>query len=282
MSEVMKALRQSEQGYQNAQPQQSLTDGSAGQRKNRGQWSLFMAIILLPAVCSVSYQVYQAQQAWQEKLDQAHRLQQQAEQMAQQPVEPQVTYLDYPDFGELTPLAEFSVKQKTAGTTTAETETKIISGEALAAPVTVAMPEEAMSAEPEEAMAEQEEPQWDLSQLDLSQLSPEMARRVQNIQQQSVPDYADTGADIQEPAQPAIKLIDHQSELKDRLPAMNLQHHIYSDNEQNRWVKINDHELHEGEWLDSRVKLLSIRQRFIVVEFEGQQIEIPALYEWDG
>nr|WP_281259838.1 general secretion pathway protein GspB [Vibrio albus] len=63
---------------------------------------------------------------------------------------------------------------------------------------------------------------------------------------------------------------------------MDLQTHMYSSSAEGRWVKINGQELHEGDWLDDQVQLLSISPRNIVVRFGGQQIEIPALYEWEG
>ncbi|WED23317.1 general secretion pathway protein GspB [Vibrio sp. JC009] len=57
---------------------------------------------------------------------------------------------------------------------------------------------------------------------------------------------------------------------------------MYASDSKRRWVKINDKELSEGEWLDTSIQLISISPRNIVIAFNGQQVEIPALYEWEG
>ncbi|PWI32001.1 general secretion pathway protein GspA [Vibrio albus] len=123
-------------------------------------------------------------------------------------------------------------------------------------------------------------PEWQLDELDLSELSPELAQRVENALQPE-----STGQREDEPVRPEqkiVKLEERQSDLTGRLPAMDLQTHMYSSSAEGRWVKINGQELHEGDWLDDQVQLLSISPRNIVVRFGGQQIEIPALYEWEG
>ena len=276
MSEVMKALRRSEQGYQMSQLKSPLVKNQTRNSKTKGHWSLLMAVVLLPAVCSVSYQVHQAQQDWQEKRVQAERAQQEAERLAQQPVEPLVVQLDYPDFGELIRLSELTEEPEAAVKPVSESITQVISAEPKAAVLKANLTEADLSGtdQPDTETASE----LDLSSLDLSELSPELARRFQNVL-----DSDDTALkDSAEPEQEVVRLVESQRELKGRLPAMNLQYHGYSSIERSRWVKINGQELHEGEWLDNQVKLLDILPRNIVVEFEGLQIEIPALYEWEG
>nr|WP_226975429.1 general secretion pathway protein GspB [Vibrio navarrensis] len=67
-----------------------------------------------------------------------------------------------------------------------------------------------------------------------------------------------------------------------RLPALNLQSHIYSNDSQRRWLKINGAEYRQGDWIEQQVKLVEILPQSVVVEFDGEKIAIPALYEWKG
>lgn len=38
----------------------------------------------------------------------------------------------------------------------------------------------------------------------------------------------------------------------------------------------------KGDWIEQQVKLVEILPQSIVVEFDGEKIAIPALYEWKG
>ncbi|MPW38016.1 general secretion pathway protein GspB [Vibrio sp. B1Z05] len=123
--------------------------------------------------------------------------------------------------------------------------------------------------------------EWNLSKLDLSQLSPELAGRVTHA--------LDTPSSLDE--QGERNSLDHikVNELdknvdryKGRLPALNLQTHMYASNPKHRLVKINGKELQEGDMINDQTKLVVISPRFIVVEFGGEKIQIPALYDWHG
>ncbi len=47
-------------------------------------------------------------------------------------------------------------------------------------------------------------------------------------------------------------------------------------------MKINNVEYHQGDVVDDQVTLREIQPQAVIVEFQGEQIRIPALYEWKG
>lgn len=57
---------------------------------------------------------------------------------------------------------------------------------------------------------------------------------------------------------------------------------MYASDENRRWVKINNVEYHQGDVVDDQVTLREIQPQAVIVEFQGEQIRIPALYEWKG
>ena len=57
---------------------------------------------------------------------------------------------------------------------------------------------------------------------------------------------------------------------------------MYSSDANRRWVKINNVEYHQGDVVDGQVTLKEIQPQAVIVEFQGEQIRIPALYEWKG
>ncbi|MGI2896668.1 general secretion pathway protein GspB, partial [Vibrio alginolyticus] len=114
-----------------------------------------------------------------------------------------------------------------------------------------------------------------LDDLDLSSLSPDLARKVENALSRDDDNSSSQTARVNDLERNA-----HQ--WQGRLPALNLQTHMYASDENRRWVKINNVEYHQGDVVDDQVTLREIQPQAVIVEFQGEQIRIPALYEWKG
>ncbi|MGR5361881.1 general secretion pathway protein GspB [Vibrio mediterranei] len=175
------------------------------------------------------------------------------------PQQPSKAYsiLAYPDFSQLKPLPKVSVPVATtqvtqvANTTSASSLSDVVSDTNTAS-----------------------EQSFDLDNLDLSGLDPEIARKVASAINKTEPSLVPSNSDH-------IALEDNQARYRGRLPAMNLQTHMYSSDAQRRWVKINGQELKEGDRLNN-IQLLAIEPQFITIRFDNDIIDIPALYEWGG
>jgi len=63
---------------------------------------------------------------------------------------------------------------------------------------------------------------------------------------------------------------------------MNFQTHVYSSDFKKRWVKINNIEYSEGDWIDNETRLEKIEQQTCLIRFKQSLIEVPALYDWKG
>lgn len=164
--------------------------------------------------------------------------------------------LAYPDFSELKPLPQVSMPFSTI-----QGPQRNRSVDALV-PSTV-IPEATSSKQP-----------FDLDNLDLSGLDPEIARKVASAINKTEPSLVTNNSDH-------IALKDNQARYRGRLPTLNLQTHMYSSDAQRRWVKINGLELKEGDRLNN-IQLLAIEPQFITIRFDNDIIDIPALYDWGG
>lgn len=112
-----------------------------------------------------------------------------------------------------------------------------------------------------------------LESLDLSSLDPEIARKVASAMSQ---------IDSPNPvATNRISLEGNEGKYQGRLPAMNLQTHMYSSDSHRRWIKINGQELREGDRLNN-VQIVEISPQSVTIRFDNELIEVPALYEWAG
>ncbi|MEZ8062505.1 MULTISPECIES: general secretion pathway protein GspB [Vibrio] len=121
-----------------------------------------------------------------------------------------------------------------------------------------------------------------LKGLDFSELPPELALKLESImgEQQSAPMMGSrpagkTGSQV-------IELETHTNSLSGVLPKLDLQTHMYSSSETKRWVKVNGQEVAQGDWIGQDIQLLEVKPQSVIIEFNQQKIEIPALYEWQG
>lgn len=64
------------------------------------------------------------------------------------------------------------------------------------------------------------------------------------------------------------------------IPAMSFSQHMYASESRERWVKVNDIQLYEGQWLDDNVQLVSVQPRFVVMAINQSQFRLPALTDW--
>ncbi|MEZ8885819.1 general secretion pathway protein GspB [Vibrio sp. 10N.222.54.F6] len=122
-----------------------------------------------------------------------------------------------------------------------------------------------------------------LQGLDLSELPPDLALKLESImeEQQSTPEPMDSRPAGQRGSQ-VIELETHTNSLSGVLPKLDLQTHMYSSSETKRWVKVNGQEVAQGDWIGQDIQLLEIKPQSVIIEFNQQKIEIPALYEWKG
>ncbi len=123
--------------------------------------------------------------------------------------------------------------------------------------------------------AQREDVELSLDDIDLSSLSPDLAMKVENV-------LSSQSKAASHPSLPLNDLEENTQRWQGRLPALNLQTHMYASDTKRRWVKINNVEYHQGEVVDGQVTLKEILPQAVIVEFQGEQIRIPALYEWQG
>nr|WP_319555608.1 general secretion pathway protein GspB [uncultured Vibrio sp.] len=124
--------------------------------------------------------------------------------------------------------------------------------------------------------ARDEELDFSLDDIDLSSLSPDLAMKVENALSRR------SGETAPQRSAYVNDLEGNAQRWQGRLPALNLQTHMYASDAERRWVKINDVEYHQGEVVDGQITLKEIQPQAVIVEFQGEQIRIPALYEWEG
>jgi general secretion pathway protein B len=65
-----------------------------------------------------------------------------------------------------------------------------------------------------------------------------------------------------------------------QLPAMAFTSHIYRSSPEDRWVKVNDRTLHEGDMIDDKVRIEHIEPQSVILTYLGHTFSMSALSEW--
>ncbi|WP_028023579.1 AAA family ATPase [Enterovibrio calviensis] len=128
------------------------------------------------------------------------------------------------------------------------------------------------------SMIEQDE--ISLDDLDLSELSPELALKVENALSGDKSRTLEAKLERTRADDNVLSIAELSNEMLNRLPKMDFQTHIYASNESSRWVKVNGQEAREGEFVADGVLLRGIEPQQVVVQFEDALIAIPALSTW--
>ncbi|OEF25473.1 general secretion pathway protein GspB [Vibrio rumoiensis] len=127
---------------------------------------------------------------------------------------------------------------------------------------------------------------WGVNELDLSGVSPELAeifRTAIDSPAASRKKAATAAQTSMQLPQGTVNLVGNEKQYAGYLPKMNFETHMYSSQPTSRWIKVNGTEAHEGDWIvGDSVKLDKILPGSLVIQFDGQLIQVPALYEWNG
>tara|TARA_Y100001956_G_scaffold82452_1_gene103393 strand:- start:1061 stop:1828 length:768 start_codon:yes stop_codon:yes gene_type:complete len=255
MSKVLKALDVSEQHHQAMQKTPHYSQHHGGEKASVTNKSAVATLVLLPGLLAALYSSYDS---YQDKLvswlttNQPRVIE----------VETPFVYseLPYPKFGDLTPTYEI-VMADTALDNPLELEEPSVK------PVV-----DEVDSQPSEVVTQEESL---LGNLDLSELSPELALRIESALGGDQATASESNTELSNLAQQGDK-------WQGKLPALNFQTHVYSSNVAKRWVKVNGTEYNEGDWITDRIKLEKIEQNGCQIRFDDELIDIPALYDWQG
>ncbi|MGF1722144.1 general secretion pathway protein GspB [Vibrio kyushuensis] len=288
MSEILKALKASEQEHQRYDAVSTVTINQSASTAPKASRMIIAMAFTAPVILTVSWLSYDTYQRYQQ-----HQVSSSIVVNAEpEIIEVESTFLALP-YLDKSDLKTTQVRVEPASITAMSEVAYVVGDEQnVSQPVTAVAVKPSVDAS---NLNTAEEPVIDnLSQLDLSQFSPELAQRVQSAFSNSDSSLNVTDQNSNSPSESlqnameanvtgnAIKLSQRGADFVGSLPAMNFQTHVYSSRTDKRWVKINGSEFVEGDRVSSDVTLVAIEQRYCTIEYQGQLIEVPALYDWKG
>lgn len=267
MANLIEQLSVSQQGYQShhsAPLQYHLKPAPIRHRR----WPMMLSLLLMPPVVVLGWQAYSDYQAQRE----AWLANNQGQVEIVDRSAP-LAILPYPQFLELaeTTHHQFDVNDNML------VDDTFSSTESVESKVANQVSSPSNMEQSKQALDEQEMSEDDLlSGLDLSGLSPDIAQRLQAA-------MASPEAEVDvEQGIAAQALAENSRQWAGRLPPLNFQTHVYSSNEAKRWVKINGVEYKQGDRIGHDVALIAIEPQACVIDFQGEMIRVPALYDWQG
>ena len=64
------------------------------------------------------------------------------------------------------------------------------------------------------------------------------------------------------------------------VPPLEFSSHIYASDANERWVRVNEQVVKEGELIDSNMRLVRVEPQEVVIEMQQRQFTLPALSSW--
>jgi general secretion pathway protein B len=64
------------------------------------------------------------------------------------------------------------------------------------------------------------------------------------------------------------------------LPNMSFSTHMFASARNDRWVRVNDIEMQEGDWINGEVQIVEITQHHVILNYKGQSFRMAALTDW--
>ncbi|NOH99115.1 general secretion pathway protein GspB [Vibrio sp. 99-70-13A1] len=298
MSQIMDALKQSELQKPGLQQSTFYSTGeqvnqfgaSSIQSNKKSSVLLLCSLIVVPSLFVVGALYYQ----WQEDRVQTMEVEVGEPQLQQMSVEPAVASLFSvrpamlsKDLKPLIRQIEYSEASLVSRATTKRDDNNLQESSQVMVQVE---PQRVFETEQQQVihsskpiLIEPSEPELDLGDIDLTEFSPELALTIESILQDSTNNSDVLNRQGNGNAESgAIDLESNTHLFSGSLPKLNLQTHMYSSNQAKRWVKINGQDRYLGDWITNGVQLIEIKPQSIIVEFQDELIEVPALYEWQG
>jgi len=86
--------------------------------------------------------------------------------------------------------------------------------------------------------------------------------------------------DIKEEPQPIPNIMGLDETIRNRLPAINISAHVFSQDATKRMVIINNQVVHEGDYIAADLKLSTIQQHGLELNFEGNTFTMRVKDKW--
>ena len=78
----------------------------------------------------------------------------------------------------------------------------------------------------------------------------------------------------------AQTLTQHPQWYQDLVPELDFSSHIYASDKNERWVRVNNQVVQEGELITSTMRLISIEPQQVIIEMHERRFTLPALISW--
>lgn len=104
-----------------------------------------------------------------------------------------------------------------------------------------------------------------------------LAQQLSQVMQEMANEEAAPKSEVKLHAQP---LTLYPQWYQDLVPALEFSSHIYASNADDRWVRVNDQVVKEGELINANMRLVRVEPQEVVIEMQERHFTLPALSSW--
>ena len=81
---------------------------------------------------------------------------------------------------------------------------------------------------------------------------------------------------------PARDISELDPTVRQQIPELRFDAHVYATTASQRWVKVNGKTLQEGQWVTADIRIKEITPQFVLLQFGSQMFSMAALSAWPG
>lgn len=104
-----------------------------------------------------------------------------------------------------------------------------------------------------------------------------LAQQFSQVMQEMANEEAAPKSEVKLHAQP---LTLYPQWYQDLVPALEFSSHIYASEADDRWVRVNDQVVKEGELINANMRLVRVEPQEVVIEMQERHFTLPALSSW--
>ncbi|MGB1297231.1 MAG: general secretion pathway protein GspB [Psychrobium sp.] len=104
-----------------------------------------------------------------------------------------------------------------------------------------------------------------------------LAQQFSQVMQEMANEEATPKSEVKLHAQP---LTLYPQWYQDLVPALEFSSHIYASEADDRWVRVNDQVVKEGELINANMRLVRVEPQEVVIEMQERHFTLPALSSW--
>lgn len=111
-------------------------------------------------------------------------------------------------------------------------------------------------------------------------ISPELVEKFQQAVSELETEPQEPQPAAPQPVRDVVRVDQLPAWALAEIPSLSFSAHMYASEPADRWVRVNNMELGEGDWINDNLRIVRIESQHVILAFKGQEFSMRALTDW--